>query len=82
MLLNHPLEFEGGELYVHGQEKSVLSKRQGQINFFPSFMLHTVAELQEIANQVRGNPAYKKEDIMELDAWRDHKDRTKRNVFS
>jgi PKHD-type hydroxylase len=47
MLLNDPLEFEGGELYVHGQEKAVLVKQQGRINFFPSFMLHKVTPVTQ-----------------------------------
>jgi len=43
---------------------------------------HTVGELQEIAHQIRGRPAFKTEDIPDLDKWRDQKDRTKRLIFS
>lgn len=43
---------------------------------------HTVAELQEYANQMRGNPPWKKEDCLEIDAWRDNKELTGRMIFS
>ena len=43
---------------------------------------HTVGELQEMADQIRGRPAWNIGDHPELDAWRDHKDKTGRVIFS
>ena len=35
-------DYEGGELWIHGQNKSCLTKKRGILHCFPSFMLHRV----------------------------------------
>lgn len=46
------------------------------------FIEHTVAELQELADLERNSPMFKDEDVPELRAWREHKDKTQSVIFS
>jgi len=45
ILLNDPLEYEGGELQLEGVDECNLLKNQGDIVVFPSFAKHRVAPI-------------------------------------
>jgi PKHD-type hydroxylase len=40
--LSDSMDYEGGELWVHGARREVLSKNRGIVHFFPSYTLHRV----------------------------------------
>lgn len=40
--ISDSMDYEGGELWVHGYRREALPKVQGRVYFFPSFTLHRV----------------------------------------
>lgn len=40
--LSDPMEYEGGEVWIHGLTRCVLPKEQGTLTIFPSYALHRV----------------------------------------
>lgn len=40
--LSDPMDYEGGELWVHGFHREALPKQRGMIHVFPSYTLHRV----------------------------------------